>query len=232
VDLRVRVSIASVFLREASPRGHYLTGDAFAAIHACLPTPDLCDAFEFAYLCGTRKQQLLRTTWAHYDLERHVLTWQASDTEQREPHVLPLAGRPLEIIENRHASRRPHCPFVFHGPRCAPGVPPSQEYGCLGDFKRAWETACTKAGFPIGRKHGGFTFHNTRHTAVTNLVNAGVAAHEAMGVSGHRTRSVFDRYSIRVEDQARDALRRATEYTSQLRRRPPTVVPLRATGSK
>jgi hypothetical protein len=105
-------------------------------------------------------------------------------------------------------------------------VKPSKEYGCIGDFKRAWETACEKAGFPVGRKNGGYVFHNTRHSAVTNLVNAGTPAHEAMAVSGHRTRSVFDRYSIRVEEQTRAALRRTTAYTTKLRRQKRTVVPI------
>jgi len=68
-------------------------------------------------------------------------------------------------------------------------------------------------------------FHNTRHTAVTNLVNAGVPAHEAMGVSGHRTRSVFDRYSIKLHEQTREALRRATAYVDGLSRKR-KVVPL------
>jgi integrase len=85
----------------------------------------------------------------------------------------------------------------------------------VGDFKRAWTTACKKAGFPVGRQAGGFVFHNTRHTAVTNLVNAGVPAHEAMTVSGHRTRSVFDRYSLSLKQQTKAALRRVTEYTQQ-----------------
>ena len=84
--------------------------------------------------------------------------------------------------------------------------------GCVGDFKKAWAKACKAAGFPIGRKNGGFVFHNTRHTAVTNLVNAGVPAHEAQAVSGHRTRSVFDRYSIPLKEQMRGALRRQTAY--------------------
>ena len=116
--------------------------------------------------------------------------------------------------------RRPsHCPYLFHGPRCAPGAVPSTEYACIGDFKKAWATACRKAGFPVGRKAGGYVFHNTRHTAVTNLVNGGTPTHEAMRVSGHATRSIFDRYSIGSEDETRAALRRQTEYTAELRRR-------------
>src|SRR5262249_61734463 len=153
-------------------------------------------------LCGPRHEQAARPSRPPPGAGRWVPPCQATDTKQPEPHVLPLAGRPLDIIKGRYEhGRRTHCPHVFHGPRCAPGVEPSKEYGCIGDFKRAWETACEKAGFPIGRKHGGYVFHNTRHTAVTNLVNAGTPAHEAMNVSGHRTRSVFDRYSIRVDER-------------------------------
>lgn len=37
---------------------------------------------------------------------------------------------------------------------------------------------------------------------------------------------VFDRYSIRVEEQTRDALRRATDYTTKQRQKTRTVVPL------
>jgi hypothetical protein len=88
-----------------------------------------------------------------------------------------------------------------------------------------WHIACAKAGFPIGRKHGGYVFHNTRHTAVTNLVNAGVPAHEAMAVSGHRTRSVFDRYSLTLKAQTRAALERVSISTAALPS-PLTVVSL------
>ena len=48
-----------------------------------------------------------------------------------------------------------------------------------------------RGGLPVGRKHGCFVFHNTRHTAMTNLVNAGLPTHEAMAVSGNRSWSLF-----------------------------------------
>ncbi|MFN8545852.1 MAG: tyrosine-type recombinase/integrase [Candidatus Binatia bacterium] len=224
---RARLDFTDLFLPETSPRGRYLAADAFAAIHGHLPD-HLKDFFEFAYLCGTRKGQLARTTWGHWSAPAREFTWHATEVKAKVPFVLPLDGRPLALIEALYATRRLHCRHVFHGKRCSIGHTPSTRYGCVGDFKKAWGTACKKAGFPIGRAAGGFVFHNTRHSAVTNLVNAGVPAHEAMAVSGHRTRSIFDRYSIPLKDQTRAALRRASAHVESLPTTP-TVVPLTVT---
>ena len=49
--------------------------------------------------------------------------------------------------------------------------------------------------------------------------------HEAMAVSGHRTRSVFDRYSLTLKAQTRAALERVTAYT-EAHAVAPVVVPL------
>src|ERR1700736_3094241 len=81
--------------------------------------------------------------------------------------------------------------FVFHR---GDGPP-------IGDFRKSWATACKAAGVT------GKLFHDLRRTAARNLVTAVIPESTAMTITGHVTRSVFDRYSISSEGQKVDAIR-------------------------
>jgi len=73
------------------------------------------------------------------------------------------------------------------------------------NLRKEWVTACAACGLGSkieveGRKYDpryeGLTLHDLRRSAVRNLINAGVRERVAMQITGHKTRSVFDRYHI------------------------------------
>jgi integrase len=72
-------------------------------------------------------------------------------------------------------------------------------------YRKSWKTACRKAGLP------GRIPHDFRRTAVRNLVRAGVPEAVAMKMTGHKTRSVFERYNIVSQGDLNDAARKLDE---------------------
>jgi hypothetical protein len=90
-------------------------------------------------------------------------------------------------------------------------------------FRAAFRTACTEAGCP------GRILRDFRRIAVRTLVLAGRPERVAMQMTGHKTRSVFERYNIVTAGDLRKAARRFDAVTGTISR---TIEQIRRSGSK
>jgi integrase len=165
-------------LEENNSRRGFLDHGSFLALCEALPK-HLKDPVTFLYLSGWRVSEMRTLEWRDVDLAGREVRLRPEVSKNKDRRVLPLRGELLEIIERARGVRRPDCPFVFH-----------HEGEPIGDFRKAWKTACKTAGI------SGIIVHDLRRTAVRNMVRAGIPERVAMELSAHKTRRIFDRYNI------------------------------------
>lgn len=212
---RVRMQPYIPRLQEHAPRGRYISPTDKARLREALP--DYARVFlDVAYDVGIRKGQLAKTLRRNVSMDLETITWDPSQCTKREAHTLPLEGSTLAIVAALIKRPPMHCPYLFHGPDCAPSRKPSKRYACIGDFKMAWKAACNAAGLPAGRKVGGYVFHNTRNSAASNLRAGGMGESEAMDIGGWKTHFVFDWYDIKDVEQLRAKLKLKSAYVEGL----------------
>ena len=165
-------------LQENNARQGFLDHGAFTVLRTHLP-PYLRDPITFLYLSGWRVGEMRALEWRDVDLQGKVVRLRPEISKNKDGRLLPLSAELLEIVERAYRGRRLDCPSVFH----RDGEP-------IGDFRKAWSNACRAAGF------GPILVHDLRRSAVRNMIRAGIPDRVAMALSGHKTRSVFDRYNI------------------------------------
>ncbi|MEE8131371.1 MAG: tyrosine-type recombinase/integrase, partial [Vicinamibacterales bacterium] len=127
-------------------------------------------------------------------------------TKNDDGRVFPMTDKLRHLLEEQWQVTRALatstgriCPWVFH----RDGKP-------IRSFAKTWQTACRKAGCP------GRIPHDFRRTAVRNLVRAGVPERVAMQLTGHKTRSVFERYNIVSDGDLRTAAARLNELAGTI----------------
>lgn len=184
-------------------RQGFLEFDGYETVLTELPLSLKC-AFVVGYHIGNRKSAVLALKWPQIDFGNQVIRFIRMQNRKPVPIAAPIYGDMDEWLRRQKAYRDEHfpaCESVFfwyledceiapvskkgHGGRR--GVPGSR----IKSFYDSWRSAVKRAGFP------GLLFHDLRRSAVRNMVEkAGISEKRAMEISGHKTRSCFDRYHI------------------------------------
>jgi len=142
-----------------------------------------------------RKGDVLQLRHDQVDLKHGVIDLGPMDTKEEDNRLVPLTPRCIEAI--KQAPRHISSPYVFVNPRT--GKP-------WADLRSPFKRACKAAGVKCGMK-GGIVPHDLRRTSITEFRRAGVPESVVMRISGHKTRSVFERYNIVDEEDLHRAVR-------------------------
>jgi len=204
-------------LREDNVRSGFFEPAQFAAVRAQLRTgrrtkreaPDepLQRLITFAYITGWRTHsEALPLHWRQIDFDAGTVRLDAGTTKNGEGRVFPFTHELRALLlalrdytRQIERERGVICPWVFH----RNGKP-------IRVFRKAWVSACKAAGCP------GKIPHDFRRTAVRNLVRAGIPERVAMTMTGHKTRSVFERYNIVSGCDLTDAAAKLNDAATKL----------------
>jgi integrase len=186
-------------LRENNVRTGFFELEQFQAVRSRLPAA-IQPVATFAYCTGWRiASEVLPLQWRQVSFTERTSPEQliagtvrldAGTTKNGDGRVFPFTEelRDLLLEQKREADRLKAggviCPYVFHRST-------SKTKGKkITSFIKAWRNACIAACCP------GRIPHDLRRTAVRNLVRRGVPERVAMLMTGHKTRSVFERYNV------------------------------------
>ncbi len=167
-------------LKENNVRKGFFEHAELVALRDALP--DYLKGFvTFAYKTGWRVSEIAGLTWNQVDLDNGIVRLESGETKNDEDRTVYLDDELKEVFNHLWKVRKNLLPYVFLNDKGTDKVK---------RFDKSWKTACKNA--KIGKR----LFHDFRRTAVRNMVRSGIPEGVAMKISGHKTRSVFERYNI------------------------------------
>lgn len=189
-------------LPEDNVREGFVEGQQYRGLFPFLPLY-LHMLWCFAYYFGIRKGELLKFRWEwllpYWKEQEPIIKIPGKHCKNKKPHTIPLYHPEIRaFLEVALTTRDPRCPFLFQ----RNGAP-------IKNFRTAFENARENAGIPE------LLFHDLRRTAVRNMVRAGISEKRAMQITGHRTRSIFDRYDITTERDVIETGQQLRQYAEK-----------------
>jgi integrase len=188
-------------LRESNPRSGWLDDEQYEGLQSQAKHVWLRGLLAVAYNFGFRKAELLGLKVRQVNLKDRTIQLLPGTTKNDK-------GRTVRMTQDVHEWLAP----------CVEGKKPEdalftwEDGSPVRDFRVAWAKMCKAAKVSI-------LLHDFRRSAIRNMIRAGVPEKTAMRISGHVTRSVFDRYDIGSEDDLAEAAQRIEERRNGIGRK-------------
>ena len=165
-------------LKVDNSRTFYIDPDAFDRLVSHLP-PHLQQIVTVAYYLGMRQSEITNLTWDQVDMKKQVIQLETEETKEGKPKTIPIMDGAIEVfhdlprgIGQSRVFLRKGKPFFFDG-------------GCSS----SWKNACKAVDLSAS------TFHDLRHTAITNMILLGYPTSFIMSVTGHSNLKMHLRYA-------------------------------------
>jgi len=164
-------------------------------------SPLLKPILALGFYCGMRRGEILKLEWTrHMDKKNRVINLTPDITKDSEARSIPMPPQVYDLLKTQVRNLRDPHVFLWRGKP-------------ITGFRSSLKNACKKAGIVYGRfEKDGFIFHDLRHSYVTHARKAGIAESVIMAMTGHSTRTMFDRYNRVDEDDTRQAMVNLNQY--------------------
>src|SRR4051812_34292533 len=190
----VYVSPKIEMLEEDNVREGFLEHDDYLRFRGELPDHQRL-ILVIGYHLGMRRGEILKLRWDQVDWKENLIRLERKQTKGKQARVAPLYGELRAWLEMAYAARPENCPLMI-----------SWKGNGIGEVKTAWNKARVRARVPQ------LLVHDLRRTAVRNMIRAGIPEKQAMRISGHKSRSMFDRYDITDERDIQIAGQKLARY--------------------
>jgi integrase len=168
---------------EHNIRTGFLEEDGYGALHAALPGY-LKPLLLIAYHVPCRRGELIDLLMGQLDFRANEIVLNPGETKNKEGRHMPMFGPMRECLLMQKSIRDQKfgdCPYVFFG----------EKGDRIVDFRKAWKSACKRAG--VDER---LIFHDLRRSAARNMRRAGIPENTIMKIAGWKTPNMFRRYDI------------------------------------
>ncbi len=186
-------------LEEDNVREGFLEHEQYLAFRSELPDHQRL-ILVIGYHLGMRRGEILKLRWDQVDWKENLIRLEKKQTKEKQARVAPLYGELRAWLEMAWPTQegKTTARLSFRGRE--------RESTKL---KPLWNKARERAKVPS------LLVHDLRRTAVRNMIRPGIPEKQAMRISGHKSRSIFDRYDITDERDIQLAGQKLARYLEE-----------------